>query len=273
MILPSRNLHTPTNLILLSLAVSDLLVGLAGMPIAIVFLQSCWHLDEILCVASYLMTFILTSASIGNMVLISVDRYVAICHPLYYPSAVTSGRAKICVSVCWIWSVIYNIAILKDHLLQVNWSNSCHQECIVVINYTLGAVDLVLTFFSPVTVIIVLYMRVFVAAFSQARALRSHISANKSNTVTVTKSALKAIRTLGIVLFVFLLCICPYFCPFIAGQNLTGADFLAQIWLVYCNSTFNPIIYAFFYPWFRKAIKITVSLHIVQSGSSQLILM
>lgn len=272
MILPSRNLHTPTNVILLSLAVSDLLVGLAGMPIAIIFQQSCWYLDQILCVASYLTTFILSSASIGNMVLISVDRYVAICHPLHYPSAITSGRVKICVSVCWIWSVIYNIVLLKDHLLRLNRSNSCHQECIVVINYILGAVDLVLTFFSPVTVIIVLYMRVFVAAFSQARVMRAQISATKSN-MTVTKSALKAARTLGVVLFVFILCICPYFCPFIAGQNMTAADFAAQIWLVYCNSTFNPIIYAFFYPWFRKAIKITVGLQIVQSGSSQLILM
>lgn len=273
MILPSRNLHTPTNLILLSLAVSDLLVGLAGMPVAILVLRSCWHLDQILCVASYLMTFILTSASIGNMVLISVDRYVAICHPLHYPSTITLGRVRICVSVCWIWSVIYNIVLLKDHLLQVDWSNSCHHKCVVVINYILGAVDLVLTFFSPVTVIIVLYMRVFVAALSQARLMRSQISATKSNTMTATKSALKAARTLGIVLFVFVLSICPYFCPAIAGQNLTGADFIAQIWLVYCNSTFNPIIYAFFYPWFRKAIKITVSLHIVQSGSSQLMLM
>ncbi|KAM6934588.1 uncharacterized protein FYW49_000871 [Xenentodon cancila] len=35
--------------------------------------------------------------------------------------------------------------------------------------------DLIMTFIFPVTVIVVLYMRVFVVAVSQARAMRSHI--------------------------------------------------------------------------------------------------
>ncbi len=227
-------------------------------------------MGKITCALSYLLSFILTSASVGSMVLISVDRYVAICDPLHYSSIITPRRVNICVSLCWFCSVIYNFMILKGHLLQIDLSNSCYHKCAVTINYILGAVDLILTFFGPVTVITGLYMRVFVVAVSQARVMRSQISAVKSNTVTVKKSEMRAARTLGIILLVFILCLCPYYCPSIAGQDTTAdTDSLVQLWLLYCNSSFNPLIYAFFYPWFRKSVKIIVSLQILLPGSCQ----
>ncbi|XP_070816970.1 trace amine-associated receptor 13c-like [Chaetodon trifascialis] len=263
-----RQLQTPTNLILLSLAVSDLLVGLTVMPFAIILLQSCGFQGKISCALSYLSGFILTSASVGNMVLISMDRYVAICYPLHYSSMVTPSRVKTCMSLCWICSVIYSVIILKDNLSQIDLSNSCYHECTIVINYISGAVDLLLTFFGPVTVIIVLYVRVFMVAVSQARVMRSQISAVETNIVTVKKSEMRAARTLGIVLLVFILCLCPYYIPSIAGQDTTaGLESSVQLWLFYCNSSFNPLIYAFFYPWFRKAVKVIVSLQILHPGS------
>ncbi|XP_062280575.1 trace amine-associated receptor 13c-like [Scomber scombrus] len=265
-----RQLHTTTNVFLLSLAVSDLLVGLAVMPAA-VDQQSCRFLDKITCALLFLLTFTLTSSSVGSMVLISVDRYVAICAPLHYSSMITPSRAKICVSLCWICSVIYNVIILKDHLSQIDVFNPCSQECTLIIGYIPGVVDFIVTFFGPVTVIIVLYIRVFVVAVSQARVMRSQIVAVKSRTLTVVvkKSEMRAARTLGIVLLLFIVCLCPYYCPSLAGQDTTTDGSSAQIWLFYCNSSLNPLIYAFFYPWFRKSIKIIVSLQILQQDSCE----
>ncbi|XP_053179000.1 trace amine-associated receptor 8a-like [Scomber japonicus] len=265
-----RQLHTTTNVFLLSLAVSDFLVGLAVMPAAVAQ-QSCWFLDKITCALLLLLTFILTSSSVGSMVLISVDRYVAICVPLHYSSMITTNRAKICVSLCWICSVIYNFIILKDHLSQIDMFNPCPQECTLVMSSISGVVDFIVTFFCPVTVIIVLYMRVFVVAVSQARAMRSQIVAVKlrTQTVIVKKSEMRAARTLGIVLLVFIVCLCPYYCPSLAGQETKGNDSSAQIWLFYFNSSLNPLIYAFFYPWFRKSIKLIVSLQILQQHSCE----
>ncbi|XP_041858092.1 trace amine-associated receptor 13c-like [Melanotaenia boesemani] len=267
-----RQLHTPTNLFLLSLAVSDFLVGLLLMPVRILLMGGCWALGIFICLLFNYMSFILTSASVGSMVLISADRCVAICEPLCYPTKVTQRRVKICVCLCWICSVFYNGVILKEYLKDPDRYNSCYGECVIVIDYITGAFDVILTFFGPIIVIIVLYMRVFVVAVSQARAMRSHVAAVTLQGrvhVRAKKSERKAATALGVVVLVFLICFCIYFYPSVAGQTLSTKEVFSVfgVWLLYCNSCINPVIYAFFYPWFRKSVKLIVTLQILQPDS------
>uniref|UniRef100_A0A667WMK7 G-protein coupled receptors family 1 profile domain-containing protein n=1 Tax=Myripristis murdjan TaxID=586833 RepID=A0A667WMK7_9TELE len=243
------------------------------MPVQIV-IGGCWFLGDLMCSLYWLINFIITSASVGNMVLISVDldRYVAICDPLCYPTKITWRRVKICVCLCWICSVLYSSLVLSDTLMQPGRSKSCQGECVVVINSITGAVDFILNFNIPITVIIVLYMRVFVVAVSQARAMRSHIvsvTLQHSGTGTAKKSELKAARTLGVVVVVFLLCLCPYYCVSFAGQDakISFSSGVIVLFLYFLNSCLNPIIYALFYPWFRKAIKLIFTLQILQPDS------
>lgn len=266
-----RQLHSPTNLILLSLAISDLLVGLLVMPVeSLRFIETCWLLGDLMCTLSYIVGFTLTSASVGNMVLISIDRYVAICYPLQYPNRITRSRVEVSVCLCWACSLLHNGLVLKDHFRQPDRYNTCYGECLVAISYVYGVVDLVLTFIGPCTVILVLYIRVFVVAVTQARAMQSHITVG-TVTVTAKKSEKKAARTLGVVIIVFLLCFCPYYFPSLAGDYISSiASYWAFVsWLLFFNSCLNPLIYAFFYPWFRKAIKFIVTLKILEQDSSQ----
>ncbi|XP_026150744.1 trace amine-associated receptor 13c-like [Mastacembelus armatus] len=267
-----RQLHTTTNLLLLSLAVSDFLVGVLLMPVRILLIKGCWFLGSLICGLFYYASFILTTASVGNMVLISVDRYVAICDPLSYPTKVTQKRVKVCVCLSWACSVLYNGVILNDFLKNPDKYNSCYGECVSIVSSTTGAVDVMVTFVGPITVIIVLYMRVFLVAVSQARAMRSHIAAVTapgSVSVTTKKSERKAAKTLGVVVMVFLMCFCPYFSPSLTGQDTSSSATFSVfgVWLLYCNSCVNPMIYAFFYPWFRKSIKLIISLQILQPDS------
>ncbi|XP_059198350.1 trace amine-associated receptor 13c-like [Centropristis striata] len=269
-----RQLNTPTKLLLLSLAVSDFLVGFLQMPVEIILYDGCWILGDLMCAVTSFLGALIVSVSVGNMVLISVDRYIAICDPMFYSTKVTPQRVQRCICLCWIISGLHNSWLLRDLLKQPGRYNSCYGDCAIVINYVEGAVDLVLSFFGPILVIIVLYMRVFVVAVSQARAMRSHIAAVKlqdSKTITVKKSELKAARTLGVVVVVFLLCSLPYYCFSVAAEdNLVGsASAAVQIWMLYLNSCINPVIYVFFYPWFKKSIKIIVTLQILQPRSSE----
>ncbi|KAK2814540.1 hypothetical protein Q5P01_000266 [Channa striata] len=265
-----RQLHTPTNLLLLSLAVSDFLVGLFVMPFHILLTEPCWLLGDLVCVLYYFLNFIIVYASVLNMVLISVDRYVAICDPLHYSTRITQKKVQIFVLLCWIYCVLYSFLFLYDNLKQPGRYNSCYGECVINI---IGAVDIVMNFIFPISAIVLLYLRVFVVAVSQARAMRSHITAVKlqsSVTVTVKKSELKAARTLGVTVVVFLMCYCPPYCVYLSGYNVqidSSNTFL--MFLLLSNSCLNPVIYAFFYPWFRKSVKLIVTLEILQPNSCE----
>ncbi|XP_026231438.1 trace amine-associated receptor 4-like [Anabas testudineus] len=265
-----KQLHTPTNLLLLSLAVSDFFIGVF-MFFQIMLIDGCWFLGDLVCTLYQYIAYIVTSASVGTMVLISIDRYVGVCYPLLYCTEVTQKRVQVCVCLCWICSVIFQSLILQDVLQQPGRFNSCFGECVFVINYIAGVADVIFSFIAPITVIVVLYMRVFVVAVTQARAIRSHIAAvSLQRSLKVTKkSELKATRTLGVVIVVFLMCLCPYYCVSLTGQdtsmNASSAAFV--ICLYYFNSCLNPVIYAFFYPWFRKSIKLIVTLRILRPDS------
>ncbi|XP_038157290.1 trace amine-associated receptor 13c-like [Cyprinodon tularosa] len=265
-----RKLHTSTNLFLLSLAVSDFLVGLLLMPFEIIQTEGCWRLGSFMCAFFMYTSFIITSVSVGNIVLISADRYMAICDPLCYPTKVTVGRVQICICLCWGWSVFYNILVLRDSIKNPDKYNSCYGECVILVDVLTGVFDVILTFLGPITVIIVLYMRVFIVAVSQARSMRSHVAAVTIKGVvckTAKKSERKAATALGVVVIVFLICFCPYYYPAFAGQTVDAQLLAFFIWLLYFNSCINPIIYAFFYTWFRKSVKLIITFQILRPNS------
>ncbi|XP_053295189.1 trace amine-associated receptor 13c-like [Pleuronectes platessa] len=264
-----RQLHTPTNLLLLSLAISDFLIGFR-VSFQIVVLDGCWLLGEHICALIIILDYIITSASIGTMVLISIDRYVAICDPMHYPTKFTQRKVRVYVCSCWAASALTQILLQRDNLMDPGSSHSCYGECAFFQDQVFGLVDLLLSFIGPVSIIIVLHVRVFLVVVAQARAMQSQITAVALVKVRVKKSEIKAARILGVVIVVFLICTCPYFCVSIMSQgqsvNLTSYTFL--MCLFYLNSSLNPMIYAFFYPWFKKSMKLIVTLQILKSGSS-----
>lgn len=263
-----RQLHTPTNTLLQSLAASDLVVGLLVMPIeGLRYMETCWLLGRLMCAVTPYVSYCLLSVSLGNMVLISIDRYLAICDPLLYSSRVTLSRAKCVICLCWACSLLYNGCILMGHLGRPHRFSSCHGECVVVVSHISGTLDLFFSFVGPCAVMIVLYMRVFVAAVSQLRVIHSTARAAHC----AKRSERKAAKTLGIVVVVFLLCFCPYYYPALAGEDTsTSLSYYALLsWIMLINSCMNPLIYALFYTWFRKSVKLIVTLRILQPYSRE----
>ncbi|XP_065113353.2 trace amine-associated receptor 4-like [Paramisgurnus dabryanus] len=250
-----KKLHTPTNMLILSLAVSDLLVGLIIMPLeAIRLIETCWYFGDTICRLFLIIIGLLLSTSLSNLVLIAVDRYVAVCHPLLYPQKITTTRTIIIICVSWVCYSAYNISAL----ISSKTTSTCTGECIFMLNFDWKITDLFVSFLLPCTVIITLYLRIFYVAHQQVKVINSLMRSGKHLTEgsVKRKSESKAALTLGIIVTVYLFCWIPYYSlsltP-ITSKTSVIAYFI--LWIMYINSALNPLIYAIFYPWFRTSVK------------------
>ncbi|KAK2856981.1 hypothetical protein Q5P01_005716 [Channa striata] len=254
-----------------------MLLGLLVMPIeGLRYIETCWLLGRLMCALSPYVFYCLISASLGHMVLISIVRYLTICDPLKHSSKITITNVKMCILLCWTSSIIYNGLILMDHMGHPERFSSCHGECVVIISYIPGTIDLFVTFVGPCTVMAVLYMKVFLVAYTQMRLIRSQtVATNDRLAPTAKKSHMKAARTLGILIVVFLMCYCPYYYPTFVGEDTSTrlSYYSILTWIELLNSCLNPLIYAMFYPWFRKALKLFFTFKILQAHSREVMIM
>nr|XP_014353778.1 PREDICTED: trace amine-associated receptor 3-like [Latimeria chalumnae] len=131
-------------------------------------------------------------------------------------------------------------------------------------------------FGESLCIMIGIYTKIFFVARRHAVVINNTI--DKVNFVKDIKNKIsknketKAAKTLSIVMGVFLLCWLPFTVisvvdPFL---NFSTPAVLIDVfvWLGYFNSMFNPIIYSFFYPWFRKALKTLLTGEIFTQNSS-----
>ncbi|XP_058249109.1 trace amine-associated receptor 13c-like [Hemibagrus wyckioides] len=273
-VLHFKQLHTPTNMLVLSLAVSDFLVGALLMPLMLIWMiESCWIFDMGYCICFLITSYFLTSLSIYNVALIAVDRYLALSNPFLYTNIISSRTMCIVVSSNWFVCLVYNTAFYY-----FNGSFAvfvlCPGECYLFLNEVLFAIDLVVTLIFPLSFIIILYTQVFVIAKKHATAIRELNNHTRPKTQKITshsmKSERKAAKVLGILVSVFLVCLLPYFIYSLLGDfiELQRETFQRLAVMLYLNSTINPVIYALFYPWFRRCIKLIITLQIFQTDSA-----
>ncbi|XP_065121169.1 trace amine-associated receptor 13c-like [Paramisgurnus dabryanus] len=268
-----KKLHTPTNMLILSLAVADLLVGLIIMPLdAIKLIETCWYFGDIFCGLFLITMGMLFSASFNSLVVIAVDRFVAVCYPLQYERTVTTTKTVIVICLCWFYSTAYNTTIVTSN----NFFNSshrtdgCYGDCTFATGLAWRVADQIVSFFLPCILLITLYLRIFYVAKQQVRVINSLVKRGKHVTERSMRriSESKAALTLGLIVVIHLLCWLPIYFFSLCTTVIPVAVLNSIVWSMYSNSGINPLVYALFYPWFRKAIKHIITLRIFIPASS-----
>lgn len=112
-----KKMRNPTNLYLVSLALSDLLVLLFGMPLEIYDLWQNYPFPfgEGGC---YFKTFLFETvcfASVLNVTALSVERYIAVVHPLKTRYLLTNQHARQVIAIVWVVSMICAIPNTSLH--------------------------------------------------------------------------------------------------------------------------------------------------------------
>nr|KAF6480340.1 histamine receptor H2 [Molossus molossus] len=253
----NRRLRTLTNCFIVSLAITDLLLGLLVLPFSAFYQLSCrWIFGKVFCNIYTSLDVMLCTASILNLFMISLDRYCAVTDPLRYPVLVTPVRVG--VSLVLIWVVSITLSFLSIHLgwnsrNETSEANHTTLPCKVQVNLVYGLVDGLVTFYVPLLVMCITYYRIFKIAREQAKRIH-HISSWKAATIREHKATV----TLATVMGAFIVCWFPYFTVFVyrglRGDDTVNKTFEAVVlWLGYANSALNPILYATLNRDFRTA--------------------
>ncbi|XP_047648175.1 5-hydroxytryptamine receptor 6 [Phacochoerus africanus] len=275
-------LRNTSNFFLVSLFTSDLMVGLVVMPPAMLnALYGRWVLARGLCLLWAAFDVMCCSASILNLCLISLDRYLLILSPLRYKLRMTPPRALALVLSAW------SLAALASFLpLLLGWHElgrvraPAPGQCRLLASLPFVLVASGLTFFLPSGAICFTYCRILLAARKQAvqvASLTTAMTGQALETLQVprtprpgvesadsrrlatkhSRKALKASLTLGILLGMFFVTWLPFFVANIAQavcDCVSPGLFDGLTWLGYCNSTMNPIIYPLFMRDFKRAL-------------------
>uniref|UniRef100_A0A674NT84 Dopamine receptor D2 like n=1 Tax=Takifugu rubripes TaxID=31033 RepID=A0A674NT84_TAKRU len=105
-----RALQTTTNYLIVSLAVSDLLLATLVMPWG-VYLEVVgeWHFSLIHCDILLTLDVMMCTASILNLCAISIDRYTAVAMPMLYNTRYSSRR-RVAVMIAVVWFLSFAIS-------------------------------------------------------------------------------------------------------------------------------------------------------------------
>ena len=237
-------LKTMSNIALVCLAVTDGLMGVIGLPhfIACRLLMVLGATSSEFCTLQLIsrnLLRILGGATVFHLVLMNVERYIAIKHSFKYTSMVTETRVLGSSAIAWIAILVLTVPFVildEDIYLTVN-------------NVSL---------FVSMTIIVFCQLTVYLATRRHERQIATHqVSMEERRKFLKEK---KAFKLTTVVLVTQLMTYAPIFVvrlsvtnSIIRSKNVAYIAFYVAIFVLILNSMLNPIIYCVRTKQFRQA--------------------
>ncbi|KAM6470144.1 LOW QUALITY PROTEIN: neuromedin-U receptor 2 [Liasis olivaceus] len=265
-ILKHRNMKTPTSYYLFSLAISNLLVLLFGMPLEVYELWSNYPFLFGLVGCYFKTAFFDCFASILTVTMVCIERYGAVLHPFRARLKNTQRRALRIILALWLLSVLFSLPSTSIHGIVPQYFPD-HTEvpgsatCAVVKSMWIYNWIIQLTSFLfyvlPMSVISILY-----CLNGQLRGDRS-LEAETMG-MNIKRPSIKSItKMLFVLVIVFGICWAPFhtdrlFYSLVATWTEPLANIFNLIHVIsgvffYLSSAVNPIIYHLLSQRFRTA--------------------
>lgn len=187
-IVRNRYMHTATNYYLFSLAISDLLLLVLGLPQEI---QQIWQrypyaFGEVFCVLRGFSSEASTNSSVLTITAFTMERYVAICHPLKAHTMSKLSRAMRLIVIIWLLGflcaapIAYQFGIVFDYVhdeVLIPQSAKCNiKRPVPYLEEHIFALQSLLVFVIPVTVISLLYTLIGVKLRQSSQSAQADMS-------------------------------------------------------------------------------------------------
>ncbi|KAK1345661.1 hypothetical protein QTO34_008125 [Cnephaeus nilssonii] len=246
-----KELRTPTNAIIINLAVTDIGVSSIGYPMSAASdLHGSWKFGYAGCQIYAGLNIFFGMASIGLLTVVAMDRYLTICRPdAGTESWVAEQRRHELLQLC----LRAPIGALHSHCHMLWYKTQCEsdQKCRSFVSFTMTVIAI--NFIVPLTVMFYCYYHV-------TRSIKSHATSNCTeylnrdwaDQVDVTKMSV-------IMIFMFLVAWSPYsiVCLWASfGDPKKIPPSMAIIAPLFAKSStfYNPCIYVVANKKFRRAM-------------------
>uniref|UniRef100_A0A8B9ZBI5 Neuropeptide FF receptor 1 n=1 Tax=Anas platyrhynchos TaxID=8839 RepID=A0A8B9ZBI5_ANAPL len=276
-VVKNRQMRTVTNMFILNLAISDLLVGIFCMPTTLVDnLITGWPFDNTMCKMSGLVQGMSVSASVFTLVAIAVERFRCIVHP--FRQKLTLRKALVTISVIWVLALLImcpsaiTLTVTREehHFMVDTYNNSyplysCWEawpETEMRRIYTTVLFSHI--YVAPLALIVVMYTRIAFKLFKSAAPAHG-ARPEEPEGRKVSRRKAKVINMLIIMALFFTLSWLPlwtlmllmdYGCLSERQLRLVAVYvFPFAHWLAFFNSSANPIIYGYFNENFRRGFQ------------------
>ncbi|GFT86367.1 histamine H1 receptor [Nephila pilipes] len=157
----------------MSLAVADLTVGLVVMPISSAYvLTGRWRFGLVVCQFWLSADYSASTASILNLLVLSLDRYWSISKPLEYLRRRSKKRALVVITFVWIGSFLWIVPIIGWHAffsdgIRRQPPDVCETE--FADNVVFKLTTSIINFYCPMVAMIATYARIYLQIRKRAR--------------------------------------------------------------------------------------------------------
>ncbi|KAK3579238.1 hypothetical protein CHS0354_033310 [Potamilus streckersoni] len=263
-VLSNQQMRNTTNVLIVSLAVADLSFIIFCVPFtATAYALPVWPFGDIWCRIVQYLLHVCAYASVYTLVLMSLDRYLAVVHPITSMSLRTVRNTYFAVVIIWIIIFLGNIPLLYQYTEMVyDYYGETRSACLNNVSFEDPHVMKIVSscFFAfgyvlPLTLVCLLYGLML-------KRLLYGIVPGVSQRAESMRSKKRVTKMIVIVVVVFALCWLPIqiifilqaFGPYSTDIHTAAAQFAANC-LAYMNSCVNPILYAFLSDNFRRSFK------------------
>ncbi|KAG8267130.1 Substance-K receptor [Homalodisca vitripennis] len=256
-VLAHKRMRTVTNYFLVNLSIADAMVSTLNVTFNFVYMvNSDWPFGNLYCKISQFVAVLSICASVFTLMAISIDRYMAIIHPL---RPRMGKRATMCIVIAiWVVGILFSIpnfifftTYVQDFpngdqrvVCYQEWpdgpTNESKQE------YLYNVVFMILTYFLPISSMSLTYVRVGLELWGS-----QSIGECTQRQLENIKSKRRVVKMMIVVVLIFAVCWLPFHIYFIITAHMpeiTQTAYIQDIylfiyWLAMSNSMYNPIIY------------------------------
>nr|XP_037871108.1 neuropeptide receptor A25 isoform X1 [Bombyx mori] len=272
-------LHTATNYYLFSLAISDLLLLMFGLPndLSVYWHQYPYSLGLVFCKLRALISEAATYVSVLTISAFSLERYLAICHPLHVYAMAGLTRASRIILILWIISVVcaspfavYTDITYRDYPPNSGNISVDSAFCALMASSPLLELSSIFFFFIPAVLILCLYVRMGLHIRSTRLTEKTKLGLLNGHVHGETrqaKSRKAIIRMLAAVVIAFFVCWAPFHVQrvfYVYGYSLPHYHVINEHLfnvagaLYYVSATVNPILYNVMSGRYRHAFRETL---------------